>query len=99
MELNIKEVRQRFSELVNAVAHGKERIVITSRKKPKAVLISLQDAGALKNDLVNKTHRKIQLSAIKKLHDKLAKKHIRGDSLQTLHKLREEKLGHLSNSN
>lgn len=40
MQISIKEARQRFSELVNNVAHKKEKIVITSRNKPKAVLVS-----------------------------------------------------------
>ena len=39
----IGEVKRDISELVNRVAYGGERIVLTSRGKPKAVLISIED--------------------------------------------------------
>jgi prevent-host-death family protein len=37
-ELSIAEAKARFSELVNRVAYGGERIVITKRGKPIVVL-------------------------------------------------------------
>jgi len=99
MQINIKEARQRFSELVNTVALGKERVIITSRNKPKVVMVSLQDAEALKTDAVRKVQRQIHLESIKKLRIRLAKKVAAEDSLNTLKKLREERLGFLSNGN
>lgn len=39
----IGTVKRDISELVNRVAFGGERIVLTSRGRPKAVIISLQD--------------------------------------------------------
>lgn len=41
--ISIGQVKRDISELVNRVAYGGERIVLTSRNKPKAVLISLDD--------------------------------------------------------
>jgi prevent-host-death family protein len=41
--VSIGEVKRDISELVNRVAYGGERIVLTSRGKPKAVLVSLED--------------------------------------------------------
>jgi prevent-host-death family protein len=41
--VSIGEVKRDISELVNRVAYGHERIVLTSRGKPKAVLVSLED--------------------------------------------------------
>jgi prevent-host-death family protein len=99
MQVNIKEARQRFSELVNTVAHGREKVIITSRKKPKAVLVSIQDAELIKSDLVNKAHRRTQLTAISKIREKLATKIVASDSLKTLETLREERLGYLSDDN
>ena len=45
--VSIGEVKRDISELVNRVAYGGERIVLTSRGKPKAVLVSIGDYGRL----------------------------------------------------
>ena len=42
-KVSIGRVKRDVSDLVNRVAYGGERIVLTSRGKPKAVLISLED--------------------------------------------------------
>ena len=41
--VSIGEVKRDISELVNRVAFGGERIVLTSRGKPKAVLVNVED--------------------------------------------------------
>jgi len=41
--VSIGTVKKDISELVNRVAFGGERIVLTSRGKPKAAIVSLQD--------------------------------------------------------
>lgn len=41
--VSIGQVKRDISELVNRVAYAGERIVLTSRGKPKAVLVSLED--------------------------------------------------------
>ena len=40
--VSIGEVKRDISELVNRVAFGGERIVLTSRGKPKAVLVNVE---------------------------------------------------------
>jgi prevent-host-death family protein len=40
---SIGQVKRDISELVNRVAYGDERIVLTSRGKPKGVLIGMED--------------------------------------------------------
>ena len=97
MHINIKEARQRFSELVNTVALRGERVIITSRNKPKAVLVSLHDAETLETDAVRRARRQMQLESIRKLRLRLAQKGVAGDSRRTLEKLRRERLGNLSN--
>lgn len=42
-QVSIGQVKRDISELVNRVAFGGERIILTSRGKPKAVLVSVQD--------------------------------------------------------
>ena len=46
-QVSIGQVKRDISELVNRVAFGGERIVLTSRGKPKAVLVSVQDFETL----------------------------------------------------
>jgi prevent-host-death family protein len=43
LQVSIGRVKREISELVNRVAFGGERIVLTSRGKPKAVIVSLDD--------------------------------------------------------
>lgn len=49
-QVSIGEVKRDISALVNRVAYGHERIILTSRGKPKAALVSLEDY----NDLISK---------------------------------------------
>jgi prevent-host-death family protein len=47
--VSIGEVKRDIAELVNRVADGGERIVLTSRGKPKAVLVSVEDYERLQS--------------------------------------------------
>ena len=47
-QVSIGQVKRDISELVNRVAYGRERIVLTSRGKPKAVIVNLSDYNRLK---------------------------------------------------
>ena len=42
-EVSIGQVKRDISELVNRVTYAGERIILTSRGKPKAALISMSD--------------------------------------------------------
>ena len=46
-QVSIGQVKRDISELVNRVAFGGERIILTSRGKPKAALVSVQDYETL----------------------------------------------------
>jgi prevent-host-death family protein len=43
IEVSIGKVKRDISELVNRIAYQGERVVLTSRGRPKAVLVSLSD--------------------------------------------------------
>jgi prevent-host-death family protein len=43
IEVSIGKVKRDISELVNRVTYQGERVVLTSRGRPKAVLVSLED--------------------------------------------------------
>ena len=49
----IGQVKRDISELVNRVAYGSERIVLTSRGKPKAALVSMADYKRLQQEQAN----------------------------------------------
>lgn len=42
-QVSIGQVKRDISELVNRVSYAGERIILTSRGKPKAALISIED--------------------------------------------------------
>ena len=46
--VSIGKVKRDISELVNRAAFGKERIILTSRGKPKAVIVPMDDYERLK---------------------------------------------------
>jgi prevent-host-death family protein len=47
--VSIGQVKRDISDLVNRVAYGREQVVLTSRGKPKAVLISIDDFQRLRH--------------------------------------------------
>ena len=46
--VSIAEAKHSISTIVNRVAFGRERIVLTSRGRPKAALVSIEDLQKLK---------------------------------------------------
>ena len=55
-KISIGRVKRDISELVNRVAYGGERIVLTSRGKPKAALVSIEDYEKLRTLEPDKGH-------------------------------------------
>lgn len=45
--VSISELKDGLSEFLNRAAYGRERIVVVSRGKPKAAVISIQDLERL----------------------------------------------------
>ena len=58
--VSIGQVKRDISELVNRVAYGGERIVLTSRGKPKAALVSIEDYERLRRGQVEEQTTKWQ---------------------------------------
>jgi prevent-host-death family protein len=48
--VSIGRVKRDISDLVNRVAYGGERIVLTSRGKPKAAIVSIEDYKRLEQE-------------------------------------------------
>jgi prevent-host-death family protein len=92
MKVNIRQARENFSEVINRVTSKGERVILTSRNKPKAAIVSLKDAMAIEDRSMRKARRILQLEKIRKMRQRLARKGLKGDSLEVLRKIREERL-------
>jgi prevent-host-death family protein len=57
IQISIGQVKRDISELVNRVAYKGERIVLTSRGRPKAALVSLADYEKLQEGEANQPTR------------------------------------------
>jgi prevent-host-death family protein len=53
--VSIGRVKRDISDLVNRVAYGGERIILTSRGKPKAALVSFKDYERLEQEQVDQS--------------------------------------------
>ncbi len=49
VQIAIGQVRREISGLVNRVAYGSERVILTARGRPLAALVSLDDLEQLRN--------------------------------------------------
>jgi prevent-host-death family protein len=96
--VSISQVKRDISELVNRVAYGGERIILTSRGHPKAVLISLADLEQLQNlsQAISSDIRAQRLATLERartIRSQIAARvgSILPDSAQELQGLREER--------
>lgn len=53
--VSIGQVKRDLSDVVNRVAYGGERIVLTSRGKPKAAIVSIEDYEQLEQARAERT--------------------------------------------
>lgn len=58
--VSIGRVKRDISELVNRVAYGGERIILTSRGKPKAAIVSIDDYERLENVELEKSLQRFE---------------------------------------
>ncbi|MFP5503272.1 MAG: type II toxin-antitoxin system Phd/YefM family antitoxin [Candidatus Sericytochromatia bacterium] len=47
MQINAKDARNRFAEVVNRAAFGKERLIVMKNGKPAAAIVSMEDLKTL----------------------------------------------------
>jgi len=47
IKVSVSEVKADFSKYLNQAAYGHERVVITSRGKPKAILLGIEEMKRL----------------------------------------------------
>ena len=47
IKVSVSEIKADFSKYLNQAAYGQERVVITSRGKPKAILLGIEEVKRL----------------------------------------------------
>lgn len=72
--VRIGQVKRDISELVNRVSYAGERIILTSRGKPRAALISMEDYERLLNSESRATNIKKWLSETRTLSRTIEKR-------------------------
>jgi prevent-host-death family protein len=103
--VNMAEAKNRLSEIVNRVAYGGQRIILESRGKPKAVLVSVEDLALLETLAEAKSERLARWRETLAEADTLCEEILarRGgeplsDSAEDLREIRERRLYELSSS-
>jgi prevent-host-death family protein len=71
IEISIGQVKRDISELVNRVAYKGERIILTSRGRPKAVLVSLEDYARLQQVEQGQANRSAWLAEARALAERI----------------------------
>lgn len=92
--LSIGETKARFSSLINAVAFGGERVLIQSRGRPKAALVSVEDLRRVEGtpSRPSKAQRRLALAQADRVRKVLQGLKLT-DSVEELRRLREDRLG------
>lgn len=84
IEISIGQIKRDISELVNRVAFGRERIILTSRGKPKAALVSLEDYARLQQAEAGENIRLTWLSQAEELAQRIQQRRLQSIDVQRL---------------
>ena len=89
--VSVAEVKARLSSLVNSVAYGGERIIIQSRGRSKAALVSVEDLRRVEGAHPSRPSKAQRILAL--VHADRVRKALKGlkltDSVEELRRLRE----------
>lgn len=95
--VSIGQVKRDISKLVNRVTYGGERIILTSRGKPKAALVSIKDLQVLEQASQEKARRMAALERAQALGERIRAERPAHDvdSVELVHQLREARTDEL----
>jgi prevent-host-death family protein len=90
--VSLAEARDRLSALVNDAAHGGQRIVLSSRGRPKAALIGIEDLERLEQGGTEPLTIQAEMSRwIERVEDALCgRPRVARSSMEALREVREE---------
>jgi len=96
--VSVAEVKARLSSLINSVAFGGERIIIQSRGRSKAALVSVEDLRCVEGTHTGRPSKAQRALAL--VHADRVRKTLKGlnltDSVEELSRVREGRLRGLS---
>ena len=98
MHIGIAHAKARLSELVNRVAFGNEYIILESRGKPKAALVSLENLKQVQSAYLvrpTRAQRLLALAEADRVRRSLQSRALVSSS-EELSRLREERIDALS---
>lgn len=93
-DVPVGEAKAKLSSLINAVAYGGERVIIKSRGRPKAALVSVGDLerlAGMKPGRPSQAQRRLALAQAARVRKALEGFRL-SDALGDLHRLRDERL-------
>ena len=95
--VSIGQVKRDISRLVNRVTFGGERIILTSRGKPKAALVSIEDLQVLEQANQEKARRMAALERVRAVGERIRAERPAHDvdSVELLGQLRQERTDEL----
>jgi len=103
--ISMTEAKKRLGEVVNRVSYGGERIVLLSRGRPRAALVSIEDLDLIRQALDDGNERELRtarrqawLARADTLREQIAAR-VGGplpDSVEELRELREERTNELA---
>lgn len=96
VRVNIRKAREKFSEIVTLAASGAERVVIVSRNRPKAAIVSLNDLASLEESSVALAKKHASLQRMREIRNRLKRKGLKTDLLTSLRVVREERIEEIS---
>ncbi|MDP2753214.1 MAG: type II toxin-antitoxin system Phd/YefM family antitoxin [Nitrospirota bacterium] len=99
MKVSIRKAREKFSEIVNTVAIKGERVILVSKNKPKAAIVSLKDLELLEKPAIKRAKRLAQIERIGRIRNALLQKGVISNSTHILRKMREERIEKFSGLN
>jgi|SRR5437867_9226151 len=96
--VSVGEAKAQLSSLINAVAYGGERVLIESRGRPKAALVSVEDLRRVEETPIlraSKAQRLLALAQAERVRRALKGLKLT-DSMEELRRIRGGRLGGLS---
>lgn len=95
--VSIGQVKRDLSKLVNRVTFGGERIILTSRGKPKAAIVSIEDLQVIEQVSQEKAQRLAALERAQALGERIRAEMPAhdADSVELLRQNREERTDEL----
>jgi prevent-host-death family protein len=100
--ITLTDLKQSLGEIVNQAAYGDERILLMSRGKARAALISIEDLRKLEmleqldQQRQTQTAQFALLDELRQLRQSMANTGVTTDSVEVLREIREERVNDLT---